>query len=149
MKPFPLFCLLVVLSTPLYSQSNEMLDLLLTQSPARYGETCYLALTAAGRLPEAATPAVAFAEARASGLVAARAGQSDPVRLDELSLLVMKAFGMKGGVMYSLFPVERYAFRELAYRGVVSAGDRSARYVSGEEVIRIIRTALELKEAGR
>lgn len=146
MKKLLPFCVLFI-CVPLYSQSNDVIDVLLSQSPARYGETCYLALTAAGRLSESATPADAFLEARDSGFVTAGAGESDPVRLDEFSLLVMKAFGMNGGIMYSLFPVKRYAFRELVSIGAVSTTETGSRLVSGDEVIRIMAKVLEVKEA--
>jgi hypothetical protein len=36
----------------------------------------------------------------------------NPISLGEVSLLIMKAFALKGGIAYFLFPVSRYACGE-------------------------------------
>jgi hypothetical protein len=54
----------------------------------------------------------------------------------------MKAFNIKGGFMYSLFPGPRYAYRELAYRKIITGRSYSTTRVSGERLLRILNRAL-------
>jgi hypothetical protein len=55
----------------------------------------------------------AFSEAKAQGRLSRRAKEDSPIRLGELSMLLMKSFGIKGGILYTLFPGPRYANREM------------------------------------
>jgi hypothetical protein len=54
----------------------------------------------------------------------------------------MKAFNIKGGFMYSLFPGPRYGYRELVYRKIIRGRAYSAMPVSGERLLRIIGRVL-------
>ncbi|MBL8965736.1 MAG: hypothetical protein JNG85_01935 [Spirochaetaceae bacterium] len=131
------------------AQSNALVDELLAQEPARVDYAAYLALAAGGAVPETASPAEALEAARAKGwLPAARAGE-EPLRLDEYSALVMRSLGLKGGLLFSLFPGPRYAYRELAYRGVVNDSGGPKRRIPGDEALRILRLAMELKGGTR
>jgi hypothetical protein len=75
----------------------------------------------------------------------ARAGrESEPVRLDEFAFLLARAFGLKGGIMYTLFPGPRYAYRELVYRGILEGRVDPAQTLSGERLLYVMGRALEL-----
>lgn len=57
----------------------------------------------------------------------------------------MKAFGINGGLMYSIFPGPRYAFRELVYKGIITRNTNPGGRLSGTNALRIIRIAAEMK----
>ena len=67
-----------------------------------------------------------------------------PVRVDQLSFMLMKSLSLKGGVMYSLFPGPRYAYKEMVYKKVLNGTGGPARLVSGDEVLRSLSNALDL-----
>jgi hypothetical protein len=62
----------------------------------------------------------------------------------------MVAFGLKGGLMYSLFPGPRYAYRELLYLKIIQGRADGGSAVSGERLLHIIAQALRYSgEDGR
>jgi len=132
----------------LSAQSNEFIDGVLEQPRITYGNAAYLLLVGSGDLDESAT--VNDARDRfESGAAALGSGVDEPVTLGEYSLLAMNAFGITGGVMYTLVPSPRYAARELAFRDVVQGRAYPRMDVSGERALRIIGRVLDLNEGGR
>lgn len=59
----------------------------------------------------------------------------------QLSLWVMRAKGMKGGLIYSLFGGRRYAHRELVFRGMVPAKYSEYHKLQGSELLAVIGRA--------
>ena len=59
-------------------------------------------------------------------------GPNDRIRLDEASLLLMKAFDIKGGILYNLVGGPRYAYRELTYLNIIQGRAVPSMAVSGE-----------------
>jgi outer membrane protein OmpA-like peptidoglycan-associated protein len=55
-----------------------------------------------------------------------------------LSFLIMKAFNLRGGLLYSLFPGPRYAYRELTYKGILQGQQDPSWKVSGFYLINLI-----------
>ena len=76
-------------------------------------------------------------------------GVDEPVTLGEYSLLTMNAFGITGGMMYTLIPSPRYAARELAFREVIQGRAYPRMDLSGERAIRIVGRVLDLDERGQ
>ena len=143
-----IFCAIVLLmcSVTLAAQSNLVLDELLEEDQASFGKAVYITLTASGIVPDDSSPeqAVAVLEEQNWGLTLR--GADEPITLGEMSFLYMRAFDMKGGIMYRLFPSPRYASRELAYLGFINGDSSSRRIPSGEEALRVLGNLLEWKE---
>ena len=127
-----------------FAQSNEVLDQLLDQEQATLALTAYLVLSAADIVGEDASVEGAFEELRQKPWGFQSAGPDDPVDLGTCALLVMKSFGMHGGIMYSLFPGKRYAARELAFRGAVVGRTGPSLPLSGRAVVDIVGRVLDL-----
>ena len=53
------------------------------------------------------SPAAAFEWAMNNGWLPKKAAPDDPIKLGSLSFLVMKAFNIKGGLLYRIFPGPR------------------------------------------
>ena len=68
-----------------------------------------------------------------------------PVRVDELSYMLMTSLSLKGGLMYGIFPGFRYAYREMVYKKIVDGSGGPSRIVSGDEVMRSLSAAMDLK----
>jgi hypothetical protein len=144
-KAATLFALLCSGLLPLAAQSNQLLDQILAQPRLTYAQAAYLLLTAAKKLPEQSSPEQA-AEALASSGWKVKARPADqPMPLGEYSYLLMQAFGIRGGLMYHLFPGPRYATRELASRKWITGRAWPGRALSGEEAVRLLGIAMESK----
>ncbi|MFW5695704.1 MAG: hypothetical protein ACOCYB_11090 [Alkalispirochaeta sp.] len=132
----------------LAAQSNEFIDGVLEQDQITYGNAAYLLLVGSGDLDESAS--VADARDRfESGPAALGRGVDEPVTLGEYSLLAMDAFGITGGMMYTLVPSPRYAARELSFRDVIQGRAYPRMDISGERAMRLIGRVLTLDEQGR
>jgi hypothetical protein len=108
-----------------------------------YALAASVVLPAAGLIDEDSTGEAAFAEARARNYLPQDARPGGPIRLGDLSFLIMGAFGMKSGFMYALFPGPRYAYRELVYRRLIQGRDDPGLTVSGARFLRIIDRVLD------
>jgi hypothetical protein len=126
-----------------WSQSNEVIDSLLSEQRATLAKTAYLVLSAAGFVGEEEPVEQAFAALQAQPWGFAASGPDDVVKLGAFSYLVMKAFSMRGGIMYSIFPGKRYAAKEFAYRGFAVSNTSPGRVLSGTDVTRILGRVLE------
>ena len=141
-----LFFVLTAGSMTLAAQSNDIIDGLLAEEQASYGKAVYLALTAAGLIPEEATPEEAIAVLEEKGWRVEIRGVEDPIRLGEFSFIIMKTFNIKGGLMYRIISCPRYACRELTYLKLIPGSPSPYRTLSGEEAVRILGNVLEWKE---
>jgi len=71
---------------------------------------------------------------------------SDLVRLDQVSLLLMNAFDLKGGLFYTITGNRHYAYRELVYQQVIQHRAQPAMNVSGEQFLFYINRLLAMQE---
>jgi outer membrane protein OmpA-like peptidoglycan-associated protein len=133
---------------PLHAQTAERLDAILDTAEVTCAMAAFVVLPAAGLIDGNSAPDAAFAEARARDYLPRNAAADTPIRLGELSFLIMQAFGMKSGFMYALFPGPRYAYRELVYRKLIQGRNDPALAVSGERLLRIIGRVLDYRGDG-
>ncbi|MDR0402945.1 MAG: OmpA family protein [Treponema sp.] len=141
-RGFPVLPVLLFLSlTPLAAQTAAELERILALPSLSYGEAAWGVLNAAGA-PEDSSGG-AYRVAADSGWLPKNAAEADPVTMDSLSFLVMKALNIKGGLMYALFPGPRYAYRELVYRKIITGRAYSTMTVSGQRFLRILSRALD------
>ncbi len=148
-KVGPLLVLLLSASMPLSAQSNQVLDRLLDQPEASFGIVVSLTLAAARIVPDTATAQEAIQALQNQGWNAALYPPDAPILLGDYAYLLMRAFHMSGGVLYSLLPGPRYAARELGYLKLIPSDARPSRTVSGEEVVRILGNVMAYAETRR
>jgi len=77
----------------------------------------------------------AFQYAQEQGWLPKNAEAGDTARLDGIAFLLMRSFGLKGGIFYTLIPNPRYAYRELAYIDAIQGRADPAMAVSGEKLL--------------
>jgi hypothetical protein len=88
------------------------------------------------------SPEEAFEQAMAKGWLPKGAAADDPITLGGLSLLMMKAFNLKGSMMYAIFPGPRYAFRAMVSRSFIQGAADPGMKVSGERFLLILGKVL-------
>lgn len=137
--------LVVSTALPLAAQSNQVLDQLLDQQQASFGAVVYMTLSAAKLVPDTATVEQALDALRQQGWNVKVLPADAPIPLGDYSYLLMKAFKVSGGILYSLFPGPRYACRELGYLKVIPSDPRPSRKLSGEEAVRILGNLMALR----
>ncbi|MGA2763395.1 MAG: hypothetical protein ABSG17_08535 [Spirochaetia bacterium] len=130
--------LLLSMVVPLAAQSNQLLDRLLDEPQAHFGDVTYMTLVAAKLLPDTATPEQALQTLNQQGWNITILAADAPISLGDYSYILMKAFKLPGGILYSLFPGPRYACRELGFHKIIPSDARPLRNVSGEEAVRIL-----------
>ncbi len=128
------------------AQSGAFMDRFLEEPAAAYGDAAYLVLVGAGLLKEGEAPERALAVLEERGWAIAGRGAGDPLTLGEFAFLVMRTYGIPGGLMYHVAPGPRYATRELEYLEVIQGKGRPGSVVSGERAARILGRVLDWKE---
>jgi len=84
----------------------------------------------------------AFEQAIAQGWFPRGTKPEENITLERLSFLIMKAFNIKGGMMYTFFPGPRYAFRAMVSRSYIQGAADPGMKVSGERFLRILGKVL-------
>jgi hypothetical protein len=118
----------------------------LDERPATFGDAAYVILSAAGLVPEESSGEEATSVVADRKLLPKTPLPTEPVTLGQVCFLIMKTQGMKGGLLYTLFPGPRYATRELASLGLLKGFTHPSRVVTGEEVMWILGAVLDWKE---
>ena len=72
----------------------------------------------------------------------------ETITLKDTAFLIMKAFNLKGGIMYSLFKNPRYAYREMVYRKLIQGVTDQSMKVSGQKLLVILDRTLSYIEEG-
>jgi len=136
-------------SAPLFAQTAgqtaaELEELLQTQAVS-YGQAARFVLAAvdAARLD----PEQACAFAVEQRWLPRKAQAADAARLNDVSLLLMQAFDLSGGMGYSLTKSPHYAYRELVYQDIIQGRADPAMTVSGEQLLFLINRFLSLQES--
>jgi hypothetical protein len=130
----------------LCAQSNEVVDRLLGEDQATVADAGYLILSAAGIVPEDATPDLVIGTLTERKLLSGTRKADQPVTLGEVSYLIMETVGIHGGLFYSILPGPRYAARELASLKLIFGNTHPSRTISGQEVMRMLGAAMERKD---
>lgn len=131
-----------------FAQSNEVMDQILAADALQCGKAAYLILVASDNIAEDAGDARSFDLLRELGWIGAKATAETPITISQYAYVLMRAFGMKGGLLYSMLPGPRYAFRELVDRGVIQGRADPASMLSGQRAIHILGRVLDIEEAG-
>ena len=140
--PIPLIFVICYLLTavcslpPVHAQTAAEVESLLEQSFITCEQAAYFTLSTAMENPPQRN--VSFAYAQEQGWLPAKAEETSRIRAGELSLLVMKAFDLKGGLMYRITGSKRYAFRELKHKRIITGRVYPNQLVSGEQLFQIL-----------
>ena len=145
---FSVFCavlLSLVTVFPAAAQSNEVIDTVIQDPVLLYKNGAYLVMTASGIVPDSVSPEEAFEALldKSDDWKLKNISAGDTMTLGQYSYLLMRAFSIRGGVFYSIFPGGRYAARELKFRQLIEGPASPYRTLSGEEALTILGRTLD------
>jgi hypothetical protein len=113
----------------------EEIETLLGTRAVTYAQAARFVLEASGALATS-DPEEAFRYAQEREWLPRSASPYGTARLDEVSLLLMRSFNIKGGMLYSLTKDRpHYAYRELTHNNVIQGRADPAMKVSGERLL--------------
>ncbi|WP_010253988.1 hypothetical protein [Treponema primitia] len=125
--------LFLLSSVLIYAQNARDMDRILSEKELSYTQAVQFILPAAGITTKTASE---------KGLLPTDAEAEKKISTGDLSLLLMKSFELKGGIMYSFFPNPRYAYRELRYRRCIPDSSDPIAKVTGEQFLHILGRVL-------
>jgi len=139
-----LLCLLLLPSFLNAQSAAEEIEILLNTNTVTYAQAARFTLEASGVL--IANPQEAFNAAINRGWLPENTTAGDYARLDNICLLIMSSFNMKGGIMYSIFKNPRYAYREFLYQNIIQGRSDPMMIVSGKMLLFYINKLLAISE---
>ena len=151
MKKFKwVFVICFLLATPilLYAQVAAEIEKLLETEAVSYEQAAWLVLEAADLSGsfEGSAPDGAFNYAAGQGWLPQKAAPGDKASLEGVSLLVMRSFGIKGGLFYSLIKNPHYAYREMVYQDLIQGRSDPQMPVSGDLLLFLVNRVLSRAE---
>jgi len=134
MRNFSLCFVICLLTAPAFltaQSAAQEIETLLNTNAVTYAQAARFVLEASDTLK---TPDMeeAFRWAVERGRLPKKVSANDEARLDGVSLLFMRSFGIKGGILYSIAKSPHYAYRELLYRETIQGRADPAMKVSGQ-----------------
>jgi hypothetical protein len=114
------------------AQTADGIEALLYSPALSYAQAASFVLQAADAVSEIQVFGTAFEYALEQKWLPAKTAPSDTAALDGVSLLIMGAFGIKGGIMYSAVKSPHYAYRELVHQGIIQGRSDPGIDVSGD-----------------
>ena len=136
----------------LSAQTAEELDTLLETPALSCAQAAFFVLASADsgsgdeKAANAVTPEDAFNRAMENGWFHKNTAPDESVTLGKLSYLMMKAFNIKGGLLYTIFPGPRYAYRTMLSRSFIPGVADPSMKVSGERFLLILGNVLDAAE---
>jgi hypothetical protein len=127
-----------------FAQTAAELETLLYTDAINYGQAARFVLLAADIADTNTEDAFRYASEK--NWLPAKAEKDAAAKLDGVSLLIMRAFDMKGGAFYTLMKTPHYAYRELLFQNVIQGRADPGMAVSGDLLLFVVNRALEQKE---
>jgi len=123
-----------------FSQSAEKIDEILETEKATFGQATYLIQTALNSESDGLDFNAAFDlfKSNNENLIKDSITASDVISTKTYAFLLMKAFGIKGGMMYRIYPCPRYAYRDLQYLAIIQGKNNPDAPMTGAAMLQIL-----------
>jgi hypothetical protein len=139
LKIILLFLSVPIFAPRVFAQTAAEIETLLSTAALSYEQAASFVLRAAD-IPVSGS---AFNYAAEQKWLSGKVFPSGIAALDEVSLLIMGAFGIKGGIMYSAVKSPHYAYRELEHQGIMQGRSDPGLVVSGDLLLFIVGKVLD------
>ncbi|MCR4940353.1 MAG: hypothetical protein K5930_09655 [Treponemataceae bacterium] len=130
----------------LFAQSPDELSRMIETEEATVGQVGYFLAVYLELVPDVANGRASLDALETAGYGSYRNADA-PITLSQLAGLCMKVWKMEGGLMYSLFGSNHYAFREFQSKGYLSFSDDPMAHLSGYKALNLIYKCLETADA--
>ena len=148
-KRYPLL-LLLLLPFFAFAQTASEMDAMFAADTVSAARAARFVLGAAYLLPQELSGSVAertaYEMASSNGWV--KVSQDDALTLKDTAFLIMKAFDLKGGMMYSIFKNPRYAYREMVCRNLITGRMNGNIKVKGSTLLQILDKTISYADGG-
>jgi len=143
-----IFAICFLLAAPAFAQTAAEIEKLLETEAVSYAQATWLVLEAAGMSPsfEGSGADAAFNFAAQQQWLPKKAAAQDKASLEGISLLIMRSFGIKGGLFYSLTKNPHYAYREMVYKDIIQGSSDPQMHVSGNLLLFLVNRVLSRAE---
>jgi hypothetical protein len=128
---------------PARPQSADELEALMDAPVLTYAVAARFVLEAADT---PSPPEAAFRFAQERQWLPSWVTAEETARLGPVSLLIMRAFGLKGGLSYTFFPNAHFAYRELSHRRIIQDRADPELPVSGDWLLFMTGRVLAARE---
>jgi len=128
----------------LHAQTADEIQTLLKTPIVNYSQAANFVLEAADLkdLYNKADEQFAIQSAVEKNWLPQKADAQDAISLENLSLLIMKAFNLKGGYLYNWFNNAHYSYREMVFQDLIQGQSDPHMKVSGERMLFIVNRLL-------
>jgi hypothetical protein len=143
-----IFVICFLLAAPAFAQTAAEIEKLLETEALSYEQAAWLVLEAADLSGsfDSSAPGRAFNFAALQGWLPRKAAPQDKASLEGVSILVMRSFGIKGGLFYSLLKNPHYAYREMVYQDIIQGRSDPQMPVSGDLLLFLVNRVLSRME---
>ena len=123
-----------------FGQAAEKVDKILETEKATFGQAAYLIQTALNDGSDGLDFETAFDRFKSENknLIRDSISAEDVIPVKTYAFLLMKAFDIKGGMMYRIYPCPRYAYRDLHYLAVIQDKNNPDALMTGAEMLQIL-----------
>ena len=130
-------CLIAAAS---FGQSAQRVDTILETAEATFGQATYLIRTALNDDADETDFNTAFDRFKSEhqNLIRDSITAEDVIPTKTYAFLLMKAFDIKGGMMYRIYPCPRYAYRDLRYLAVIQGKNNPNAPMTGASMLQIL-----------
>ncbi len=139
--------ILMVLCCAVYAQNATIVSEMIESPAVTVHQVAYLLSVYTGVADESASVEEALAASIESGLCRKSAKGDSPVDYTTLAGICMRAFGFRGGLMYTITHADHYALRELQSMGLLASTVVPQAKVDGFSALLLINDCLAAAEA--
>ncbi len=105
-------------------------------------QAAFLVMAGSGRVTDTTTSVQAWESLSKTQWYTNIPDRLSPITVGQFSLLLSKAFNVKGGLFFTLFSGERYAYRELVYKRVVPGSADPYALIKGTDAMKMLEKAI-------
>lgn len=131
---------LLLIAAAAFGQAAEKIDKILETENATFGQAVYLIQTALNDGADGLDFETAFDRFKSENenLIRDSVSAEDVIPIKTYAFLLMKAFDVKGGMMYRIYPCPRYAYRDLRYLAVIQGKNNPDALMTGSVMLQIL-----------
>ena len=130
----------LLIAAAAFGQAAEQVDKILETEKATFGQAAYLIQTALNDGSDGLDFETAFDRFKSENknLIRDSISAEDVIPVKTYAFLLMKAFDIKGGMMYRIYPCPRYAYRDLHYLAVIQDQNNPDALMTGAAMLQIL-----------
>ena len=145
------FCLLLLVSALLPAQTAAEIEEMLNTDALSYEQVTWFVLKAADVSDSSGQfdlndPVGAFRFAAEQNWLPRKAVAGGEASLEGISLLLMRSFDIKGGLLFTLVKNPHYAYREMVYQDIIQGRSDPEMAVSGDLLLFLLSRILSRQE---